>query len=230
MTVVTSPVTDAQSLQSGKVDRLGLYPAVQTPDERVRILGDPTQSPLARSLHAVGGIVSTDSPEIRLSHAPNWQIQEVPGQNQSAVGWNSTPEVSLSATFRWSFRSIDEGLYGLAVLKWFTSITKGHVGIRDSHAGMPPDLLSLRAYGHLLLFDVPVVVTSWSTTLGNDGDMLAVPVASGGDRTGAVIGLVPATLEIQVEFAVSRSGYRWLRQFTRDRMAAGDLMDYGGWL
>ena len=57
----------------------------------------------------------------------------------------------------------------------------------DPKAGNPPPIIFLNGYGNYVFKNVPVVVTSFSTTLSNDTDYIGVPVV--GSAAGAVQGV-----------------------------------------
>jgi hypothetical protein len=60
----------------------------------------------------------------------------------------------------------------------------------DPKAGNPPPVVKLNGYGNYMFKNVPVVVTSFSTTLASDCDYIGVPVV--GTAAGEIQGLTDA--------------------------------------
>jgi hypothetical protein len=57
----------------------------------------------------------------------------------------------------------------------------------DPKAGNPPPIVKLNGYGNYMFKNIPVVVTSFATTMPNDCDYISVPVV--GSAAGEIQGL-----------------------------------------
>ena len=79
-----------------------------------------------------------------------------------------------------------QGLYWIAAVHYLRSLTKMFTGL-DPKAGNPPPIVFLNGYGNYVFKNVPVVVTSFTTTLDDKCDYIGVPVV--GSAAGAIQGV-----------------------------------------
>jgi len=216
---------DPASTTSTETERLRLHAPDGSPSDAERIYGSPGFL-FADILHRVGGIVSLDTPSLSWSSSVDWMTADLTATNQDLVGWRSTPEPSLSATFRYAAYERESLLYSAACYHWFRTATRGHVGRRDPFSGMAPDWVLLSGHGRTLLRNVPVVVREVSIDLADDVDWS--PVEDPID--GRVLMYLPVRFDVRVEMAVVRSPVVWLTRFSLDRIRTGEIFFEGAWL
>jgi hypothetical protein len=79
-----------------------------------------------------------------------------------------------------------QALYWIAAVHYLRSLTKMFAGT-DPKAGNPPPVIFLNGYGNYIFKNVPVVVTSFSTSLDADCDYIGCNVV--GSMAGAIEGV-----------------------------------------
>jgi hypothetical protein len=98
---------------------------------------------------------------------------------------NSDPG-TITITAPMNVEDQTQGIYWVAAMHYLRSLTKMFTGL-DPKAGNPPPIVMLNGYGNYVFKNVPVVVTSFQTTLDDKCDYIGVPVV--GSKAGAVQGL-----------------------------------------
>ena len=150
-------------------------------DWRVR-LSVPTNfmggSAILGPLKSAGGLVFPYTPTITFGNNASYDGTAVTHQNYQFLSYqNSTPnDITINAPFY--VEDAEQGRYWIAVVHFLRAVTKMYTG-DTAQAGSPPPILSLNAYGDFVFKNVPVVVRSFTITLGNDCDYITTKPKAG---------------------------------------------------
>jgi len=157
------------------------YPIVQTEDWRIRIApGAALKSKyfdvdILNPLKDTNGVVFPYTPQIAITHTASYQATPLTHANFQHYSYSSSDIAAITISGDFTAQNKSEGLYVLAVIHFFRSVTKMFFG-SDANpvAGTPPPVLFLYGLGDQILNGVPVVVTSFTSTFPNDIDYLLV--------------------------------------------------------
>ena len=129
--------------------------------------------PILEPLRMSGGVVFPYTPTISIGSAATYEGQSLTHSNyaQQFYNYSTTNNISISGTF--TAHNQKQGLYMLAVIHFFRSVTKMFYG-QDAEAGAPPPILFLDGYGQHIFDHIPVVVTSFSVSLDDSVDYISV--------------------------------------------------------
>jgi hypothetical protein len=157
------------------------YPIVQNQDWRIRIApGTALQSKyfdtaILEPLKKTKGVVFPYTPQIALTHSASYQATPLTHANFQHYSYSNSDIAAITISGDFTAQNEAEGLYVLAVIHFFRSVTKMFFG-SDANpvAGTPPPVLFLYGLGEKILNGVPVVVTSFTSTFPQDTDYLLV--------------------------------------------------------
>ena len=149
-----------------------------------------TGSPVLAPLKDAGGLVFPYTPEITIASSATYTPINTTHTNYTFRAFqNSDPgEITITAPF--NVEDATQGLYWIAAVHYLRSLTKMFTG-SDPKAGNPPPIIFLNGYGNYVFKNVPVVVTSFSTTLQSDTDYIGVNVvgSAAGNIQGTAAGI-----------------------------------------
>lgn len=188
-----------------------------------------------RYLTETGGIVFPYTPRISVQRSVNYQRTDVIQHNYTMFSYAGTPSKMLSVSGKFTATSPGEAVYMLAVLCALSAWTKSETGWIASHytdedlanlardtngdgmlrgiPGMPPPPLYFSAYGQMMEYETPVLLTDVNYTLEDDiqyTDILLDPYNWSvilDTYTGRTIDTIecrlPASLTINMQLAVA---------------------------
>jgi hypothetical protein len=129
---------------------------------------------LVAPLKATDGFIFPYVPSVTVSHAANYQTQQLTHSNYAQFFYESSSVGSINISGDFTVQNVEEAKYFLAGLYFFRACTKMFYGVTRDYQGSPPPIVYLDGYGQHYLPHVPCVVTSFSHTMPNDVDYLEV--------------------------------------------------------
>jgi hypothetical protein len=205
--------------------RNGRLPTAKT-DQRVKLdlgAGNRTffkDSKILAPLLDTQGVVFPYTPQLVVTHSANYIATPITHANFQHHTYSNSDIAAIQIAGDFSVQNSTEGLYLLAVIHFFRTVTKMYFG-NDSSApgGTPPPILFLSAHGTHLFDRVPVVVTSFVSTFPADVDYVFVNGAQGQSRVPTLM-----NMSVTVQPVFNR---RQSKSFSLDRFARGDLLSQG---
>lgn len=186
---------------------------ISDPSGRISQLGGAL-APLSKTDFKV---VFPYTPEISITHSSNYTPMNPTHSNYDYLFYqnSSVSEINITATF--SARNAEDAEYVLAVQHFFRSATKMFYG-NDDIAGLPPIVCRLEGHGNLQFGYIPIVITSFSSTLPSDVDYVSAV------NTRSTVGRVPTvqTMNIIARPIYSRS--QTTNEFSLTDFAKGNLL------
>lgn len=154
-----------------------LTDAFQDDDWRVR-LSLPTWpsfrgSPVLAPLKEAGGLIFPYTPTVTIDSAASYTKVNTIHSNYQFHAFQSSDPGTITITAPMNVEDKSQALYWIAALHLLRSLTKMFSG-NDPKAGNPPPVVKLNGYGSYVFKNIPVVVTSFSTTLDADCDYIPV--------------------------------------------------------
>lgn len=130
-------------------------------------------SAVLQPLDDVGGMIFPYTPTISISSSASYQKMSPIHSNYAFQTYQHSEPGEITITAPMNVEDKDQGLYWIASLHYFRSVTKMFSGW-DPKAGNPPPIVMLNGYGSYVFNNVPVVVKSFSTSLAADCDYIPV--------------------------------------------------------
>lgn len=212
-------------------------------DWRVRIsMARPTadlfynraDSVILRPLAETSGVIFPYTPTLTVTHNARYGSTSLTHSNYSSYSYEGSEVAAISISGEFTVQNIKEGLYLMAVIHFFRTVTKMFFGA-DQNAGSPPPLVFLDGFGAAYLPHVPCVVTAFSHTMPGEVDYVAIPV--GAPMSGTVIGSptqnvggpvrLPTSSTVNITLQPVYSKQNISRNFTLDRFSRGALIQNG---
>lgn len=137
----------------------------------VSFLNSPVLAPL-RSAH---GLIFPYTPTIDIRSTAHYETQSVVHSNSPFYAYQRSEPGLITITAPMNVEDKDQALYWIAAVHYLRSISKMFSGI-DPKAGNPPPIVFLNGYGNYVFKNVPVIIQSFTTSLGNDCDYIGVEV------------------------------------------------------
>jgi len=214
-------------------------------DWRVRIsMARPTadlfynraDSVILRPLAETSGVIFPYTPTLTVTHNARYGSTSLTHSNYSSYSYEGSEVAAINISGEFTVQNINEGLYLMAVIHFFRTVTKMFFGA-DQNAGSPPPLVFLDGFGPAYLPHVPCVVTAFSHTMPGEVDYVAIPVGASINRSGAVIGSptqnvggpvrLPTSSTVNITLQPVYSKQNISRNFTLDRFSRGALIQNG---
>lgn len=143
-----------------------------------------------RYLTETGGIVFPYTPRISVQRSVNYQRTDVVQHNYTMFSYAGTPSKMLNVSGKFTATSPSEAVYMLAVLCALSAWTKSETGYKTENytredlgsldrpgsgdgmlrgiPGMPPPPLYFSAYGQMMEYETPVLLTDVNYTFEDD--------------------------------------------------------------
>jgi hypothetical protein len=194
-------------------------------DQRVKLdlpAGNRTffKNKILEPLLGTQGVVFPYTPQLVVTHSANYIATPITHANFQHHTYSNSDIAAIQIAGDFSVQNSTEGLYLLAVIHFFRTVTKMYFGNDNSApGGTPPPILFLSAYGTNLFDRVPVVVTSFVSTFPADVDYVFVDGAQGQSRVPTLM-----NMSVTVQPVFNR---RQSKSFSLDRFAKGDLLSQG---
>lgn len=145
-----------------------------------------TNSVVLAPLKQAGGMVFPYTPTITMKSSAKYsQISPTHSNYPFQVYQNSDPG-TITITAPMNVEDATQALYWIAAVHYFRSVTKMFTGY-DPKAGNPPPIVFLNGYGNYVFKNIPVVITNFETSLGNECDYISCNVS--GSAAGGVASL-----------------------------------------
>ena len=143
-------------------------------------------SPVLKPLKDAGGLIFPYTPSINIVSSATYSKVETTHTNYTFQAFKNSDPGQITITAPMNVEDATQGLYWIAAVHYLRSLTKMFAG-SDPKAGNPPPIVFLNGYGNYVFKNVPVVVTSFNTTLGGECDYIGVNVV--GSMAGAIEGV-----------------------------------------
>jgi hypothetical protein len=178
------------------------------------------ESKILNPLNLTGGVVFPYTPQLVVTHNANYIATPITHANFQHYTYSNSDIAAIQIAGDFSVQNNEEGLYLLAVIHFFRTVTKMYFG-NDGSApgGTPPPILFLSAYGDYLFNRVPVVVTSFVSTFPAEVDYVFVDGAKGQSRVPTLM-----NMSVTVQPVFNR---RQSKIFSLDQFARGELLARG---
>jgi hypothetical protein len=124
-------------------------------------------------LSSEGGVIFPLTPNITLTHSASYQESATTHSNYPFYAYSHTesPQININGDF--PVQNYQDAQYWVGMVHFFRSITKMFFGTDDPNRGNPPPILWLKGYGDYVFNNVPVVVKTFSVTMGQDVDYIS---------------------------------------------------------
>lgn len=173
---------DTQSVSYGSVDKrvaLTCAPKVHARDESqfaskvFRVLGQEKfrkdwiktgyyfYGLLHNALSSSSGLIFPYTPKVSFQHKVNWATESITHSNLVYNAYQSTPPPGITLSAKFTADNRDNALHMLSAIWFLTACTKCEFGEKSSEPGLPPPVLYLNGYDHLI-DNIPVVIQSVS--------------------------------------------------------------------
>jgi hypothetical protein len=143
-------------------------------------------SPVLQPLKDAGGLIFPYTPEINIASSAKYTDIPTTHTNYTFHAYQNSDPGEISITAPMNVEDATQGLYWIAAVHYLRSLTKMFTG-SDPKAGNPPPIVFLNGYGNYVFKNVPVIVTSFSTTLNKECDYIGVNVV--GSAAGQIQGV-----------------------------------------
>jgi len=143
-------------------------------------------SPVLQPLKDAGGLIFPYTPEINIASGAKYSDIPTTHTNYTFHAYQNSDPGEISITAPMNVEDATQGLYWIAAVHYLRSLTKMFTG-SDPKAGNPPPIVFLNGYGNYVFKNVPVIVTSFSTTLNKECDYIGVNVV--GSAAGQIQGV-----------------------------------------
>jgi|SaaInl74LU_5_DNA_1037368.scaffolds.fasta_scaffold00055_10 hypothetical protein len=163
-----------------------------------------------------GKVVFPYTPEISINHTANYTPLSPTHSNYEYLFYQSSAVSEINLVAQFSARSPEDADYVLAVQHFFRSATKMFYG-QDQLAGVPPVVCRLEGHGALQLNSVPIVITSFNSSLPSDVDYISAT----DDRHGRV----PTVQSFNITAKPLYSRDRLTNEFNLSDFASGSLLN-----
>jgi hypothetical protein len=191
-------------------------------------------SVILRPLAETSGVIFPYTPTLTVTHNARYGSTSLTHSNYSSYSYEGSEVAAINIAGEFTVQNIKEGLYLMAVIHFFRTVTKMFFGA-DQNAGSPPPLVFLDGFGAAYLPHVPCVVTAFSHTMPGEVDYVAIPV--GASMSGTVIGSptqniggpvrLPTSSTVNITLQPVYSKQNISRNFTLDRFSRGALIQNG---
>jgi hypothetical protein len=178
-------------------------------------------------LIVTNGVLFPYSPNISFSQDVDYSL--VGGglvhTNQDYNAYQRTPSVKLTIEGNFTIQNQYEGLYMLAVIHFFRTVSKmyfGQAAANSGTAGLPPPILILNGYGTYMFNNLPCILTGHSWNYSPEVDTIDIADSSGG------ITKLPSLLDLSISLTVQQTPYNMSTAFDLNQFRSGALMKTGG--
>lgn len=180
------------------------------------------QSGITSALKSHGGIIFPYTPIISYDNSANYSEQNVMHSNYTQYFYKNSSVSSIRVEGEFTVQNSQEGIMLLATIHLLRSLTKMRFG-NDPLAGSPPPICRFDAYGDYMLKNVPVSVASFTHSLPDNVDYIAV-----GSRGGIYPSnsMVPVMSTVSIELNVMYSRQEMFNYDVRDWIS-GNLTGKG---
>lgn len=205
---------------------------------------------MGKILTQTKGVVWPYQPTINYAQDVEYTSMDLVHTNQEFYSYKGTKAVKLTVSGNWSVQNNKEGLYALACIRFFQTVTKMYFGGAEGTQveglrGTPPPVLLFDAYGKNMFNCLPVIVTNFTISLPQDVNYFPVDLSqlnvtnpnsfnsnlvTADNLEGRTdIAWLPVLFTIETSLTVQNTPKK-LRQFDLDKFRTGQLIRDGGWI
>lgn len=181
-TRISTTTAKYQSIAAGNVDKrvaLTVSPKTYQRDETLfadkvtRVLGEKRVSQswiksgsyfyglLRNALGTSSGLIFPYTPSVSFSHQTNYNTVEIIHSNMTYNYYKNSPPPSIKIDSKFTADNRDNALHMLSAIWFLVACSKCEFGEKSAYAGLPPPVLYLNGYDHLM-DNIPVVITGVS--------------------------------------------------------------------
>jgi hypothetical protein len=142
--------------------------------------GDKFQKELSPSNGGVGGIIFPYTPQITLEHKADYTTSNQMHSNFAQHFYQRSSVSPITITGKFTVQDDEDANVYLSTIHMLRGLTKMHFG-PDANAGSPPPVCKLYAWGSWMLWNIPVVVTSFRNELPDTVDYYSLSTGEGAD-------------------------------------------------
>lgn len=155
-------------------------------------------------LSDLGGILFPYTPNISYDNQANYSTQNPMHSNWPVNFYQRSTISQINISGKFTNQNENDGAYYLATIHLLRALTK-MLWATDAHAGSPPPVCRLNAYGDSMLSNVPVSVASFKVELPDGVDYITVGQSSAYQSLFG-ISMVPtvSTINISLHLMLSR--------------------------
>lgn len=238
--------TDNISDAAGRRVRLRPKPAA------VAQIYGPSSGVMGKILTKTRGVVWPFQPTISYAQQVDYTPIEMVHSIQEMYSYKATKAPTFTVNGQWSVQSHEEGLYAMACIRFFQTVTKMYFGGEPGSAvsglaGTPPPVLLFDAYGQNMFNCLPVIVTNFTLSLPAEVDYYPVNMQNmerydlysnpftkiqnikQPNLTTTNVAWLPVLFTLDVSLTVQNTPKR-LRSFNLDEFRSGKLIRSGGWV
>jgi len=124
------------------------------------------------------GVMFPYTPTIQAAFSVEYGSYQPVHSNQDFQAYSRTPSATFNISGEFTAQNQAEGLYSLAVIHFFRTITKMYFGDNGAKNGVTPPTLLLNGYGNLMFNNLPIIVTQYSVEFVNNVDYVRVATGS----------------------------------------------------
>ena len=146
-------------------------------------------SVVMKPLKDAGGLIFPYTPKVTIGPSAKYTAVAPIHSNYQFQAYQNSDPGKIEITAPMNVEDSAQALYWIASLHFLRSMTKMFSG-NDPKAGNPPPIVYFNGYGGYVFKNVPVIVTSFTTTLSPDCDY--IPVNVSGSLAGAVSNITGA--------------------------------------
>ena len=114
---------------------------------------------LRNALGTSSGLIFPYTPTVSFSHQTNYSPIEIIHSNITYQYYKNTPAPSIGLNAKFTADNRDNALHMLSAIWFLIACSKCDFGENSDHPGLPPPVLYLNGYDHLM-DNIPVVITS----------------------------------------------------------------------
>lgn len=114
---------------------------------------------LRNALGTSSGLIFPYTPTVSFSHQTNYSPVEIIHSNITYQYYKNSPPPSISLSAKFTADNRDNALHMLSAIWFLIACSKCDFGEKSDYPGLPPPVLYLNGYDHLI-DNVPVVITS----------------------------------------------------------------------
>ena len=114
---------------------------------------------LRNALGSSSGLIFPYTPTVTFSHQTNYTPVEIMHSNITYHYYKNSPPPTISLSAKFTADNRDNALHMLSAIWFLIATSKCDFGEKSEYPGLPPPVLYLNAYDHLI-DNVPVVITS----------------------------------------------------------------------
>lgn len=114
---------------------------------------------LRNALGSTSGLIFPYTPNISFNHSVNYETTDIMHSNLSYNSYKNTPTPTISISAKFTADNRDNALHMLSAIWFCIACSKCDFGEKSSTPGLPPPILYLSGYDHLI-DNIPVVISS----------------------------------------------------------------------